>query len=72
MKSTKIFLSSLDCINVFLDGQCALLAVADLEGAGGAGSLFFNHLFFCDNFEKLQTLLIKVKLIINNAPLTYV
>ena len=32
----------------------------------------FNHLFFCDHFEELQTVLIKVKLIINNAPLTYV
>ena len=30
----------------------------------------FNHLFFCDHFEELQTVLIKVKLIINNAPLT--
>ena len=29
-----------------------------------------NHLFFCDHFEELQTVLIKVKLIINNAPLT--
>ena len=34
--------------------------------------LFFNHLFFCNNFEELQTVLIKVKVIINNAPMTYV
>ena len=27
---------------------------------------------FCDHFEELQTVLIKVKLIIDNAPLTYV
>ena len=30
-----------------------------------------NRLFFCDHFEELQTLLIKVKLITYNAPLTY-
>ena len=28
--------------------------------------------FFCNHFEELQTVLIEVKLIINNAPLTYV
>ena len=45
----------------------------DLEGCEGVSApLFFNHLFFCNNFEELQTVLIKVKLIINNAPLTYV
>ena len=33
---------------------------------------FCNHLFFCNSFEELQTVLIEVKLIINNAPLTYV
>ena len=33
---------------------------------------FCNHLFFCDYFEELQTMLIKVKMIINNTPLTYV
>ena len=33
---------------------------------------FCNHYIFCDPFEELQTRLIKVKLIINNAPLTYV
>ena len=31
-----------------------------------------NHLFFFVNFEELETVLIEVKLIINNAPLTYV
>ena len=32
---------------------------------------FCSHLFFCNHFEDLQTVLIEVKLIINNAPLTY-
>ena len=35
-------------------------------------TLFCNHLFlffFCDLFEELQTMLIKVKRIINNAPI---
>ena len=36
------------------------------------GPFFCNHLSFWDHFEELQTVLIKVKLIINNAPLTYV
>ena len=49
------------------------LSEADLEETWGARvPLFCNHLFFCDCFEELQTVLIKVKLIINNAPLTYV
>ena len=39
---------------------------ADLE------CFFATTCFFCDHFEELQTVLIKVKLIINNAPLTYV
>ena len=38
---------------------------ADLE------CFFATTCFFCDHFEELQTVLIKVKLIINNAPLTY-
>ena len=42
---------------------------ADLEGTGVRRD-FCNHSFFCDYFEELQTVLIKVKLIINNAPLT--
>ena len=33
-------------------------------------SVFF--VFFCDHIEELQTVLIEVKLIINNIPLTYV
>ena len=50
--------------------QCAEV---DLEGgAGSALPLFFAITFFCDHFEELQTVRIKVKLIINNAPLTYV
>ena len=40
---------------------------------GGGGAPFFcNHLFFCNHFEELQTVLIAVKLIINNALLAYV
>ena len=35
--------------------------------------LFCNHfLFFCNNFEELQPVSIRVKLIGNNAPLTYI
>ena len=33
-------------------------------------SIFLNHLSFCNDFEELETVLINVKLIINNAPLT--
>ena len=40
-------------------------------GHGGRALLFFAiTCFFCDHFEELQTVLIQVKLIINNAPLT--
>ena len=48
--------------------------MVDLEGAQGARALPFlqSFAFFCDHFEELQTVLIKVKLIINNSPLTYV
>ena len=35
-------------------------------------SFLYNYLFFWDHLEELQTVLIKVKLIINNTPLTYV
>ena len=39
---------------------------------GRAFPLFYcNHLFFCDHFWELQTVLIEVKLISNNAPLKY-
>ena len=44
------------------------------EGRGGGGSLplFSQSLgFFCDHFEELPIVFIEVKLIINNAPLTY-
>ena len=46
----------------------------DLDGgAKGALSPFFlcNHLFFCNHFWELQTVLIEVKMISNNAPLIY-
>ena len=32
---------------------------------------FFTCFFFCNHFEELQTVLFEVKMIINNAPLTY-
>ena len=45
-------------------------------GHGGREHPFFfffcNPLIFYEYFEELQTMLVKVKLIINNAPLTYV
>ena len=40
--------------------------------SGRAFPFFCNHLFFCNHFEELQTVLFKVELIINNKPLTYV
>ena len=49
-----------------------MFAEADLEGARRAPPLFFAITFFCDHFEELQTILIEVKLIFNNIPLTYV
>ena len=46
------------------------------RGARGMGAppsfLFAITSFFCNHFEELQTVLIKVKLIINNEPSTYV
>ena len=46
---------------------------ANLEGAHGTRTpLFCSHLIFCNHFEELQIVLIEVKLIISNAPLTYV
>ena len=50
-------------------------AEANLEGARGARAthvFFCNNLFFCNHFKELQAVLIEVKLIINNATLTYV
>ena len=49
-----------------------MFAEADLEGARRVPPLFFAITFFCDHFEELQTILIEVKLIFNNIPLTYV
>ena len=42
--------------------------------AGREGYLppFLQSLVFCDHFEELQTVFIEVKLIIHNAPLSYV
>ena len=49
------------------------------DGFRGGHFVFYNQLFpfaitcfLCDHFEKLQTVFIKVKLVVNNAPLTYV
>ena len=42
-------------------------------GAQGAAPLYFLQPFvFCNHFEKLQTILFEVELIINDAPLIYV
>ena len=44
-----------------------------MRARGARASPFFTiTCFFCDRFEELQTVFIEVKLIINNAPLTYV
>ena len=51
---------------IFMQGR--ILGVA----RGGASlPIFCNHLFFCNHFEELQTVLFEVELIINNALLTY-
>ena len=53
---------------------CSLvtLSEADSRGRGGGRSPFFAATyFFCNNFEKLQTVLFEVELIINNKLLTY-
>ena len=50
------------------------LSEVDLEEGPGVRpyqSFVCNHLFFRNHFEELQTALIIVKLIINNAPVTY-
>ena len=46
----------------------------NLEGAQGARAPLFlqSSIVFCNHFEELQTVLTEVKLVINNAPLTYV
>ena len=48
----------------------------NLRGEGGASPppppYFLQSLVFCNQFEELQTMLIEVELIINNAPLIYV
>ena len=41
-------------------------------GGGGTGPPFLQSLIFGNQFEELQTVLIEIKLIINNATLTYV
>ena len=55
---------------IFMQGR--ILDVARGVGEGGASlPIFCNHLFFCNHFEELQTVLFEVELIINNALLTY-
>ena len=41
-------------------------------GFRGGRPFFCSHLLFCNHFEEIQSVLIEDKLIINNAPLTYV
>ena len=57
------------------------LAEADLrrKGEGGGGGeggafppYFLQSLILCNHFEELQTMLVEVELITNNAPLIYV
>ena len=55
---------------IFMQGR--ILGVARGGGGGGASlPIFCNHLFFCNHFEELQTVLFEVELSINNALLTY-
>ena len=63
----------------------SIIYISEADSEGGVGGspsslappvlpppFISNHLFFFVNFEELETVLIEVKLIINNAPLTYV
>ena len=73
-------------VNITVEEKCRVTQVMKDKGCvnkvrggfrgdrGGARALviFCNHLFFCNHFEELQTVLFKVELIINNASLTYV
>ena len=48
------------------------MAEVDLEGGADAAPpllppFFCNHLYFCDYFEELKTVLIKAKLIIDDT-----
>ena len=43
----------------------------DAKNISIIGGFRGNASFFCNYFEELQTVLIEVKLIINNTPLTY-
>ena len=67
----KIFVSQKICfkVKVLKTFETFAIAVVDLEGRH---PFFCNHLSFCNYFEELQTALIEVKLITNNAPVTYV
>ena len=68
-------------LNMFTKNKCELNTYNMLlnqrriqRGTRGGGRvpLFCNHLIFGNQFEELQTMLIEIKLIINNATLTYV
>ena len=53
----------------------SLFPEADSGGEWGARApspIYCNHLFFCNHFEELQTVLFEVELIFNNSSLTYV
>ena len=43
-----------------------------VDPEGTCPPYFLQSLVFCSHFEELETLLFKVKLVINNAPLTYI
>ena len=68
LQATKKFLNVIKRLPLYLTEE-------DLEGsAGGARAppFFAITCFICNHFEELQTVIIEVKLIINNQPLTYV
>ena len=53
---------------------CCIFVQRQIQGGARVCTLpfFCNHYFFYNHFEELQTVLFKVELIINNAPLAYV
>ena len=55
--------------NQYLEVPFYLLNIPEVD-LEGVSRFFCHHLFFCNHFEELQTVLVQVKLIINNAPLT--
>ena len=68
LSSTKAFNKITNFSQSYINYRDPHLSEADLEGP--CVPPFFAITFFCDHFEELQTVLIKVKPIINNALLT--